>query len=320
MDHMYLALLPLIALPPALYLALVLLSPPADRKSLPSELVYRCAKDSKAPLPLPSITSPPSLSLSVIVPAYNETLRLKPMLTAALSHLSSLPKMSKRTFEIIIIDDCSKDSTTSTALEFAKQNPTVDIRVVTFARNRGKGGAVQHGVLHCRGERVLMVDADGASKFADLEKLWTGLDGIESDGQGVAVGSRAHMVKTEAVVKRSFLRNCLMYAFHALLRTVGVSYIHDTQCGFKLFTRASARTLFQSLHLHGWVFDVELLLLAQRLSMPVVEVPIEWQEIDGSKMSLMRDSINMGKDVLLLRGNYTIGRWRSISDDDAKRK
>lgn len=87
---------------------------------------------------------------------------------------------------------------------------------------------------------------------------------------------------------------------------------------YQLFTRASARVLFQSLHLHGWVFDVELLLLAQRLDIPVIEVPIEWQEIDGSKMSLMRDSINMGKDVLLLRGNYTIGRWRPV--DDAKRK
>ncbi|KAG8854880.1 dolichyl-phosphate beta-glucosyltransferase [Tulasnella sp. 330] len=302
-----------------LYLALIFLSPPATLKSSPTELVYRCAKDSSTTFPLPEITAAPKVSLSVIVPAFNETLRLKPMLTAAITHLSSLPASSKRTFEIIVVDDCSKDATTSTALEFAKQNPKIDIRVVTFARNRGKGGAVQHGVLHCRGERVLMVDADGASKFSDLEKLWVCLDEVESGEHGVAVGSRAHMVNSEAVVKRSFLRNCLMYAFHALLRTVGVSYIHDTQCGFKLFTRSSARVLFQSLHLHGWVFDVELLLLAQRLDIPVVEVPIEWQEIDGSKMSLMRDSINMGKDVLLLRANYTIGRWRAVDDERSKK-
>jgi len=103
-----------------------------------------------------------------------------------------------------------------------------------------------------------------------------------------------------------------MYSFHFLLRTVGVGYIHDTQCGFKLFTRDAARPLFQSLRLHGWIFDVELLLLAQYLDIPVAEVAIEWQEIDGSKMSLVRDSINMGKDVLLLRINYTIGRWKPI--------
>jgi len=237
------------------------------------------------------------------------------MLTAAVEHLATIPK---RTYEIVIVDDCSKDGTSDTALQFASRHSDVDIRVVTLQKNRGKGGAVQHGVLHCQGERVLMVDADGASRFQDLEKLWSRLDEVQDGGRGVAVGSRAHLVKTEAVVKRSFLRNCLMYAFHFLLRTVGVGYIHDTQCGFKLFTREAARGLFHSLHLHGWIFDVELLLLAQRLHIPVVEVPIEWHEIEGSKMSLVRDSINMGKDVLVLRANYTIGRWKPVSV--AKRK
>lgn len=121
------------------------------------------------------------------------------MLDAAVGHLASLNP--KRSYEIIIVDDCSKDGTSETALQYALQHPKVDLRVVSLQRNRGKGGAVQHGVLHARGERVLMVDADGASRFADLEKLWTKLDEVDDGGRGIAVGSRAHLVKTEAVVK-----------------------------------------------------------------------------------------------------------------------
>ncbi|KAG8904101.1 dolichyl-phosphate beta-glucosyltransferase [Tulasnella sp. 403] len=237
------------------------------------------------------------------------------MLDAALEHLATVPS---RTFEIIVVDDCSTDNTSQTALSFAAQHPKIDIRVVRFERNRQKGGAVQHGALHSRGERILMVDADGASRFGDLELLWSRLDEVENGSHGVAVGSRAHLVRTEAVVKRSFIRNLCMHGFHVLLRTMGVGYINDTQCGFKLFTRESARVLFESLHIHGWIFDVELLLLAQILGIPVVEVPIEWHEIEGSKMSLLRDAINMAKDVVLLRANYTIGRWKPVST--AKRK
>jgi len=304
-----------LGLVPAVYLVLVLLSPRNDRTSAPGELTYRSPPLQAERCPLPSIHDPPSVSLSVIVPAYNETLRLKPMLSAAVEHLSTIPS---RSYEIIVVDDCSSDGTSQTALDFASSHPVVELRVVTLEKNRKKGGAVQHGVLHSRGERVLMVDADGASRFQDLERLWQKLDNIQVGAEGVAVGSRAHMVKTEAVVKRSFVRNLCMYGFHFLLRTVGVGFIQDTQCGFKLFTRDSAQVLFESLHIHGWIFDVELLILAKKLSIPVVEVPIDWHEVEGSKVNLLRDSINMAMDVLLLRINYTVGRWRPSTN--AKRK
>lgn len=298
-----------------LYLLLVFLSPSDKQSSTPSELTFRRPSSPAKTEPLPGIDSPGSVDLSVVVPAYNETLRLPPMLTTAVDHLSTIPS---RSYEIIIVDDCSSDATSQTALDFGKKYPKADIRVITFQKNRQKGGAVKHGVLHSRGKRILMVDADGASQFRDLEHLWKQLDAVQSGEEGAAVGSRAHLVKSEAVVKRSFIRNLLMYGFHFLLRTVGVGYIHDTQCGFKLFTRSTAQQLFESLHIHGWIFDVELLLLAQKLGIPVAEVPIEWHEIEGSKMSLMRDSINMAIDVLVLRANYTLGRWKPVSTDKRK--
>ena len=141
------------------------------------------------------------MDLSIIVPAYNETKRMPKMLESTLKHILSTPK---RKTEILIIDDCSTDGTTDLALEYAKENPDVEIRVVTREKNSGKGGAVRHGMLHARGERLLMVDADDASRFEDLELLWVALDRLDEknpNGAAVAVGSRAHLVKSEAVVK-----------------------------------------------------------------------------------------------------------------------
>ena len=113
-------------------------------------------------------------------------------------------KTKKRTFEIIIVDDGSTDDTSNLALGLAVHYPECNIKVVQLEKNIGKGGAVRHGMLFSGGKRLLMVDADGASRFEDLESLWEAMDEIAPDDKpGVVVGSRAHLVKTEAVVKVS---------------------------------------------------------------------------------------------------------------------
>jgi dolichyl-phosphate beta-glucosyltransferase len=184
------------------YLALLAWTPP-PLYELPSEKQYRAPKDPKTPCPLPSIDDAASLDLSIIIPAYNETKRLPSMLSSTLEHLASFPK---RTFEILIVDDGSSDATATFALKLAaEQYPKADIRVVQLERNRGKGGAVRHGMLHARGRRLLMADADGASRFADVELLLGALDDLAPVGTegalGIAIGSRAHLVNTAAVVK-----------------------------------------------------------------------------------------------------------------------
>lgn len=185
---------------PQCYVALVLLSP-APRQEHPSEKTYRSASSPTKHLPIGSIADAPSLDLSIIVPAYNETERLPSMLQDAIDHLTkSAPK--GRTHEFVVVDDGSTDGTAELALKFAVDSPRSDIRVVQLLQNAGKGGAVRHGMLHARGRRLLMVDADGATRFADLEDLWKEMDEIAHDGEAsVVVGSRAHLVKTEAVVK-----------------------------------------------------------------------------------------------------------------------
>ena len=316
------------------YLALIAWTPP-PLYELPSEKQYRAPKDPKTLCPLPSIDDAASLDISIIIPAYNETKRLPSMLSSTLEHLASFPK---RTFEILIVDDGSSDGTATFALKLAaEQYPKADIRVVQLERNRGKGGAVRHGMLHARGQRLLMADADGASRFADVELLLGALDELAPVGTegalGIAIGSRAHLVKTVAVVKvrpfleflmntvaddaqRSLLRNFLMYGLHTVLRIAGVGHIRDTQCGFKLFSRAAGRALFPRQHLSTWIFDVELLLLAKTLQIPVAEVPVTWHEVAGSKLSVVRDSLQMLRDLLILRANQLLGRWNTNEEGE----
>jgi dolichyl-phosphate beta-glucosyltransferase len=101
-----------------------------------------------------------------------------------------------------------------------------------------------------------------------------------------------------------------MHGFHTILRVLGVGHIRDTQCGFKLFTRRAAQQVFPSQHLASWIFDVEILLLAMMLDIPVAEVPIEWREVPGSKLNVVTDSLQMLRDLLILRANYLLGRWK----------
>jgi len=321
----------LVGLITLLYAALVFWSPPPII-TRDSEKKYKCFKSPNKPLPLTSLKEPSTVDLSVIVPAFNETERLPVMMAATIEHLTSLHKRKgkgdnggqrkvngkvinpARTFEILIVDDGSTDRTSKKALELAAQYKDCDIKVVTLEKNTGKGGAVRHGMLHASGERLLMVDADGASRFQDLELLWDAMDKIGPHSTpAVVVGSRAHLVKSEAVVKRSFIRNVLMYGLHTILRVVGVGHIRDTQCGFKLFSRQAARHIFPAQHLPTWIFDVELLLLAKQLSIPVAEVPIEWHEVAGSKLNVMTASVQMLRDLLVVRANHMLGRWKAVA-------
>ncbi|KAF2836783.1 glycosyltransferase family 2 protein [Patellaria atrata CBS 101060] len=242
-----------------------------------------------------------------------------------------------RGWEILIISDGSTDKTVEKAFDFARdhqlaqypvpvpgprtphpthatQIPHGSIRVVELEENRGKGGAVTHGMRHVRGEYVVFADADGASKFEDLAKLVKGCQDIEDDkGRGVAIGSRAHLVGSDAIVKRSILRNFLMHCFHLLIRSLttrNTSLIKDTQCGFKLFSRPTLPYIIPHMHSEGWIFDVEMLMLAESAKITVVEVAIGWKEVMGSKLNVIWDSLGMAWGLAILRIAWAIGVYR----------
>lgn len=296
----------LVGLVLSLYLVVLLLSN-NPRKAFANELQYRSIKDgSVVHEPLPNIDDDSSdgIELSVVIPSYNETSRIKIMLEEAISFLQN---EMKGKWEIIIVDDGSSDGTSEYCMDLAKNHFKLndgEFRVVTLEKNRGKGGAVRHGMLHSRGEYLLFADADGASKFSDVAKL---LANTKVDAPEVSIGSRAHMVNTDAVVKRTIIRNFLMYSLHALVFIFGIRSIKDTQCGFKLFNRKAAKEIFPKLHTEGWIFDVEILIVALRKNIPINELPISWHEVDGSKIDLARDSINMAKDLVIIRLAYILG-------------
>lgn len=253
--------------------------------------------------------------LSVVVPSFNETGRITKMLAEAIEFLNvAMPNK----WEIIIVDDGSKDGTTDFCLNLAHKEFKLEahqLNLIKFTQNRGKGGAVRQGMLHIRGKYGLFADADGASKFSDVTNLLKSIEQIEKSTDknsnkakpAVIIGSRAHMVNTDAVVKRTFIRNLLMYGLHTLVFVFGIRSINDTQCGFKLFNREAISLIFPYLHTEGWIFDVEILMLAIRKNIPILEVPISWHEVDGSKMDLARDSINMAKDLVVIRMAYLLG-------------
>jgi len=164
-----------------------------------------------------------------------------------------------------------------------------------------------------RGKYLLMVDADGATKFSDLESVEKALRKKETpSGHGISIGSRAHL-QGIAEAKRSFFRNVLMWGFHLVVSWIGgIKNLRDTQCGFKLFARKSAHVLFSHLHLSRWAFDVEILWLAQQLSIPVAEVSVNWEEIAGSHLEeedTRLVSIKMFKDLLRVRISYAFRLW-----------
>nr|KAF6459977.1 ALG5 dolichyl-phosphate beta-glucosyltransferase [Molossus molossus] len=238
---------------------------------------------------LPSIAAAPTKQLSVVVPSYNEEKRLPVMMDEALGYLEER----------------------QVAFKYCQKYGSDKIRVITLVKNRGKGGAVKMGVFSSRGKKILMADADGATKFPDVEKLEKGLDELQPwpDQMAIACGSRAHLQK-ESIAQRSYFRTLLMYGFHGLVWVLCVRGIRDTQCGFKLLTREAARRTFSSLHVERWAFDVELLYIARSLRVPVAEIAVNWTEIEGSKLVPFWSWLQMGRDLLFIRLRYMTGAWK----------
>lgn len=251
-----------------------------------------------------------SVRLSVIVPAYEEEKRLPPMLDECLGYLEARQVTQPDfTYEVIVVDDGSRDRTSEVGLSYCLKWGSDKVRVLTLVKNRGKGGAVRLGMLSARGERLLFADADGATRFSDLHKLEQEAETlIRENPMAVVVGSRAHLEK-ESMAERSILRTILMLGFHLLVWLFAVRGVRDTQCGFKLFSREAARYLFPSLHVERWAFDVEMLYIAQSLKFPIGEVAVHWTEIEGSKVVPFWTWLEMGRDLFLIWLRYTIGAW-----------
>lgn len=228
--------------------------------------------------------------LSIVIPAYNEELRILPTLEKIAEYLGK----QEYSAEVLVVDDGSRDNTSGVVMDFAGNH-----QVVKLVRNphRGKGYAVKTGMLAATGSYRFLCDADLSMPIEELQKFLP----PKLNGYNVAIGSRelqgAHRYDEPGY------RHLMGRIFNMLVQMVAVRGIKDTQCGFKCFTSESAETLFPLQTMDGFGFDVEILFIAQKRKYKVVEIPIEWYHVANSKISPFSDTLRMVREALAVRWN-----------------
>lgn len=232
---------------------------------------------------------------SVVIPTYNEEIRILPTIGAIATHMCSLGEP----WELIVSDDGSTDSTVQIVTDLG----LVNFRVVHAESNAGKGDAVRRGMLASIGEIVLFADADQSTPIEQFERLASKIRA----GADVVVGSRA--ADGAEVSNKSMARK----AFSAGLRFVVMGLfripVADTQCGFKMFTRESADLLFGRQLINDFSFDLEVLYLSRKFGLRTVEVPVEWIDAPGSTVNPTKVALGFLRDLATIKKNDRAGKY-----------
>jgi dolichyl-phosphate beta-glucosyltransferase len=238
--------------------------------------------------------------LSIVIPAYNEEQRLSPTLDRIFSYLDGLPEQS---VEVIVVDDGSRDSTAQLVEKRALSEAR--LKLVRNPGNRGKGFSMRHGMSVAQGEWCLMTDADLSAPIEEVQKL---VDAAARQRAQVAIGSRA-LDRSLIGVHQSPWREFSGIFFNLIMRLVTGLPFSDTQCGFKLYHRDAARLIFPRQRLDGFGFDVEDLFIARKLGIPAIEVPVKWNNVEGTKVSLVQ-ALKAFSDLLVIRWHSLAGHYR----------
>lgn len=241
----------------------------------------------------------PEPFLSIVIPAYNEGRRIG----KALEKIREYVRLKPFDVEVIAVDDGSMDRTADLLQEALTQFPVM--RVLRNERNRGKGFSVRRGILESLGKFILFTDADLSAPIEEADKL---LAEIEFTAADAAVGSRA-LNRTLIGVHQPLFRDFGGRLFNLLVRLLTGLKIHDTQCGLKLFRRASTRRAFELQRVEGFGFDPEVLFLIEHLGGKIVEVPVRWNDDPATKVRFLRDATRMVLDLLRLRSRARTGMY-----------
>lgn len=244
------------------------------------------------------MTSPTPPKLSIIIPSYNEELRLP----ATLERIAAYLQDATRPAEVIVVDDGSTDRTAAVAASFAPRFQS--LRVVSNGSNRGKGFSVRHGMLEATSPFVIFTDADLSAPIEEADKLIVALE----SGYDVAIGSRA-MDRSLIEVHESLFREFAGIIFNKIVRFILRLSFVDTQCGFKAFRRERCRILFEQQRIERFGFDPELLYLARHHGLRSIEIPVRWSHSPATKVNMLHDSVQMFLDVFQIRWNAIRGRY-----------
>lgn len=245
--------------------------------------------------------------VTVVIPAYNEARRLPTTLARVQEYLNGQPY----SYELLVVDDGSSDNTAELAAAVA----AIDSRVRVIRNpHMGKGVTVRTGMLAALGRYILYSDADLSTPISELTKLLAWLE----KGYDIAIGSR------EGQGARRYgepgYRHLMGRVFNTFVQLIALRQFNDTQCGFKAFTREATQDLFRAVQIYGdnagqvkgamvTGFDVEVLYLALKRRYRVKEVPVEWYYASGSKVSPVRDSLRLVRDVVHVRWNDIRGKY-----------
>lgn len=235
--------------------------------------------------------------LSIIIPAYNEEKRLPATLEQLFTFLESQPY----TFEVLVVENGSQDQTLKIAEAFAQNHPALRILHQTA---RGKGLAVQRGMLEAGGEFRFMCDADFSMPPGEINRF------IPPRLENVPIAIASREAPGAVRYHEPGYRHFIGRGYNQLIRWLALPGLQDTQCGFKCFYGEVAEQLFRQQTLTGWSFDVEILFIARRLGYPIVEIPIPWYYNAESKVNVLRDSLRMGLDLIKIRLNGWRGAYR----------
>ena len=247
-----------------------------------------------------------TLDLSIIVPAYNEEQRITPTLDSLATFLSG----TGARYEIVVVDDGSKDGTVALCQKLAERIP--GLRVIANSPNRGKGHAVRTGMLAATGAVRVMCDADGSMPATELPKL---LAPIVSSRAAVAIGSRyveGAAQHTQPMWRRAWSRLC-----NKVIQAALVPGVRDTQCGFKAFSAAAAEELFSRATINGWAFDLEVLAIAKRMGLEVAEVGVQWQDDARSKVNPLKDLWKVIREAVTIKRNLNRNAYGLLAPGSA---
>ena len=247
------------------------------------------------------LTSP---SLSIVVPVYDEERRLPPFLeTVGAVSAPLVEEIGLELVEVVVVDDGSADRTPEMLRAAAAEDGTL-VPLLRGTANEGKGAALRAGAAAARADLTLFVDVDMSTPLSDLAKLWEAV----RDGADVAIGSRD--VSGSVLVEAPQYRKHIGRMFNFLVRRLTGLPFRDTQCGFKLMSTATARTLLEHQIVGGYAFDVELLMRARGLGLRVSEVPVTYIHDHDSRVNPLTAAPRMALDLVRLAYRLRLGRRR----------
>jgi dolichyl-phosphate beta-glucosyltransferase len=237
-------------------------------------------------------------SISIVIPAYNESARI----SKALTEILRVVRDREWHAEVLVVNDGSTDRTAAIVAEFARLNP--EVRLLNNLENRGKGFSVRHGVLNAVGEIVMFTDADLSAPMEEAERLFSALH----QGADIAIGSR-WLERNRQTHKQPLYRQLFGRCFNAITRFIMGLPFADTQCGFKAFRRPVAQTIFQLQRIERWGFDPELLFIALKRGYNIQEVPVTWGHDERSRLSYLKDGIKMLEEIAYIRWEAFAGAY-----------